>query len=562
MIRESNDFQQTGRLMLAAQDDDYSLYDSLNPRDEKVNLVQESFPNYAKIDHFAMEAQQRSMNEERMRRQLQQQQQKQDQDIQQQQQFHEELRNLREQLQREYDEKLKASLNELEQYKLQLQETIQDTDSKQINQFQKQLNDKDKIIYQLNGEKMDLENQLQQNQRQLQIKEEEIINQRSEIDQARFEAEKISQQFNQSKQKEDLIRDYTENLKIQNDQLRQQMFDMNEKFGDMQKQDWSKQLIESKKECDFLREEISQKVKEMNDIKNNLSLAIQQTHVGNASNHFTNLLETQSRDIRQKDQYQGLVAQIERKLIEANQRLAYVQQTDDKRAAAEYLVEQLRVQTDEKQSIIFENQNLYLAYQELQDEHQRILRECKDFLALRQGQISSMDPSLQNQQKLLIRIEELEDLIVDLKHQQSPSEIIDLKQHLTNKELEVNRLQNQITELRKKRMQFPQLFEGNEFHDQFQKQLNEKTQQIQILKREINSFKSQDFMQKINVPSHKSNNLAGDNQLFRPVQSQDQNNGNSWFEEKDRWMVQKLDRNQDVIGSINENFQRNQNNIY
>jgi hypothetical protein len=42
--------------------------------------------------------------------------------------------------------------------------------------------------------------------------------------------------------------------------------------------------------------------------------------------------------IRQREQYQGVISLNERKLIEANQRLAYVQQTEDKRAAAEYLV--------------------------------------------------------------------------------------------------------------------------------------------------------------------------------------------------------------------------------
>ena len=46
----------------APDNDDYSLYDSLNNKsyisrlaDEKVNLVQDSLPNYARIDHFANE---------------------------------------------------------------------------------------------------------------------------------------------------------------------------------------------------------------------------------------------------------------------------------------------------------------------------------------------------------------------------------------------------------------------------------------------------------------------------------------------------------------------------
>lgn len=49
----------------------------------------------------------------------------------------------------------------------------------------------------------------------------------------------------------------------------------------------------------------------------------------------------------------------------------------------------------------------------------RLVRECKEYLALRStnGALSQADIMVQNQQKLLLRIEELEDLIVDLKQQ-------------------------------------------------------------------------------------------------------------------------------------------------
>ena len=42
---------------------------------------------------------------------------------------------------------------------------------------------------------------------------------------------------------------------------------------------------------------------------------------------------------RQREQYQLIVQQNERKLLEANQRLAWLQHQEDKRSAAEYLVE-------------------------------------------------------------------------------------------------------------------------------------------------------------------------------------------------------------------------------
>jgi hypothetical protein len=53
------------------------------------------------------------------------------------------------------------------------------------------------------------------------------------------------------------------------------------------------------------------------------------------------------------------------------------------------------------------------------DEYQRLFAECRDYLTFKQnpGQVNSDSHS-----KLLMRIEELEDLVVELKHQQSPTD--------------------------------------------------------------------------------------------------------------------------------------------
>lgn len=51
---------------------------------------------------------------------------------------------------------------------------------------------------------------------------------------------------------------------------------------------------------------------------------------------------------RHREQFQHIIHQTERKLLEANQRLAWQQGQDDKRAAAEFLVDQIRVVNEEK----------------------------------------------------------------------------------------------------------------------------------------------------------------------------------------------------------------------
>lgn len=47
----------------------------------------------------------------------------------------------------------------------------------------------------------------------------------------------------------------------------------------------------------MLREELVHKQNELNDLKANLSLAIQSTSIGSQANHFTTLLESQSKEI-------------------------------------------------------------------------------------------------------------------------------------------------------------------------------------------------------------------------------------------------------------------------
>ena len=56
----------------------------------------------------------------------------------------------------------------------------------------------------------------------------------------------------------------------------------------------------------------------------------------------------QSQTTRQREQFQAIIHQNERKLLEANQLLAAVTNADDKRQAAEYLVEQIRQTNEEK----------------------------------------------------------------------------------------------------------------------------------------------------------------------------------------------------------------------
>jgi hypothetical protein len=59
--------------------------------------------------------------------------------------------------------------------------------------------------------------------------------------------------------------------------------------------------------------------------------------------------------IRQKEQLQSVIVSSERKLVEANKRLAWVQQQEDRRIAAEFLVEQIRMSQEDRMQLMNDN---------------------------------------------------------------------------------------------------------------------------------------------------------------------------------------------------------------
>lgn len=102
-------------------------------------------PNYAKIDHFSG-AQDKSLSDDD----------NDDYDEQEKQvvtsaakkgpSVNEQLRRVREEVAKEYDEKYKASLEDIDQYKQQLERMIKDQEQRQNAIVSRSLGDKDKLI--------------------------------------------------------------------------------------------------------------------------------------------------------------------------------------------------------------------------------------------------------------------------------------------------------------------------------------------------------------------------------------------------------------------------------
>lgn len=96
---------------------------------------------------------------------------------------------------------------------------------------------------------------------------------------------------------------------------------------------------------------------------------------------------------------------------------------------------------------------------DLNDEYMKIMRECEQYLYFKKNQATMMmgsgssgDQQLQQSQRVLLRVEELEDLVVELKNQSSTNEIVELKELLLLKESEVAALNTKIGEMCKQRL--------------------------------------------------------------------------------------------------------------
>lgn len=122
----------------------------------------------------------------------------------------------------------------------------------------------------------------------------------------------------------------------------------------------------------------------------------------------------------------------------------------------------MRIVNDEKADLLFNNQVLQQSLNDSQFEYKKLERDLSDFLCFRQydGQEPNLnsDPIALNTHKLVSRVEELEDLVVELKSKQSASEVCELRQLVQQIELENVALVKMVKFLQQKRLESKELF--------------------------------------------------------------------------------------------------------
>lgn len=92
-----------------------------------------------------------------------------------------------------------------------------------------------------------------------------------------------------------------------------------------------------------------------------------------------------------------------------------------------------------------------------------------------------MDQIAQNTQKLVQRIDELEDLVAELKTKQTASEVADLKDLVSQLQLENSQYMKKIGVLQEARINAKDLFQGNDMHQSYLGIMKEREKVIESL---------------------------------------------------------------------------------
>ena len=280
--------------------------------------------------------------------------------------------------------------------------------------------------------------------------------------------------------------------------------------------DLAKTCLNQRGEIEQLRRQNQRLQDELTGLKEGIKKAIQNSDK-NQSNHFTSLLESQSQEltklkrlideynrrekqcqrkwntllrenmemqqkmalegqqlVRQRDQFQAIIVNTENKVIEANKRLAQSMQNPEKRASAEYLVEQIRGVQADNTTLLEDNQKLAYQVESLRFENERLWRD------LQQHQMA---------QDNVQRIEELEDLVHELRSQASAQQIIELEQIIQEQSLQVGRLERLVQDLQKRRENSSDLFDKNEMYETYKKLIGERDEVIKTLVQRMQELK-------------------------------------------------------------------------
>ena len=123
-----------------------------------------------------------------------------------------------------------------------------------------------------------------------------------------------------------------------------------------------------------------------------------------------------------------------------------------------------------------------------------------DFLCFRNGQAAPndynrLDAIVANTNRLVSKVEELEDLIIELKSKQQAGDMVELKQLISELQIQDNKNQKKITLLAVQRLNSKDLFMGNDMHQSYLIIMREREKIIEKLHEKLKEVSGNRFMQ-------------------------------------------------------------------
>lgn len=156
------------------------------------------------------------------------------------------------------------------------------------------------------------------------------------------------------------------------------------------------------------------------------------------------------------------------------------------------------------------------------------------------------DPNVVSLQKMIQRVEELEDLTHELKAQHNANDLVEAKTLLLEKEKDLELYRQRVKQLLEKKKTLKALFDEEDLYREFKRQLEGKDQLIKELRVELQRDKNTKMMGEVNLGGQYQNPITFQSerkQVETIQQSQE------WLAEKDRWMEKRPSQ---VIQSIDE----------
>jgi hypothetical protein len=276
---------------------------------------------------------------------------------------------------------------------------------------------------------------------------------------------------------------YSSELQRKNDKLDSELSQYKVAFKELTGQDWAKRVVILKDEINQLRSELLHKDNQLQELKKRVNLVLNKDDAGS---HFKSFFERQTSDMlytkkvvaeyekrenecnnrwndllnenhglktqlnRQHETYQGVLAENDRRLAEANDQIAYSYSDPEKRKAAEFLVSQVELLKEERRALLEDNDMMNLRVSDLTLENDSLRKACS-FVDIGTGADHVYGTEEQERiRKMYRRIEELEDLLTETREKSGVNRIIELEEQISDLNLEIARKGELNEELQKK----------------------------------------------------------------------------------------------------------------